>query len=285
MACRFFVRTTRNPLNPHVKKIRHLALDLDGTLYLGDTVFDWTRPFLQTLRALDIGYTFFTNNSSRSTQQYIEKLAAKGIEASIETMYSSTHATLDHLKQTCPQVHRLFILGTPGLREEFAQAGYAESDQDPQAVVVGFDTTLTYDRLCRCAYWVSQGLPYVATHPDLTCPTDEATVLPDCGAFCKCLEAATGRAPDAVLGKPNPSMLLKITEKHGLKPDELGMVGDRLYTDIVMAQKAGVTSVLVLSGEATLADAERSHPPPDLIVQDVGELGELLRKSHGASSL
>jgi hypothetical protein len=119
----------------------------------------------------------------------------------------------------------------------------------PQAVVVGFDMTLSYDRLCKAAYWISTGLPFIATHPDMVCPTDQSTVLVDCGAICACLTAATGRWP-VVLGKPDPAILLNLCVRHAVAPEEMAMVGDRIYTDIVMAQKAGAVAVLVLSGEA-----------------------------------
>jgi NagD protein len=149
--------------------------------------------------------------------------------------------------------------------------------------VVGFDTTLTYERLCRAAYWITAGLPFVATHPNLICPTDEPIVLVDCGAICACLTAATGRRP-VVLGKPDPSVLLDLCRRLGLEGGEVAMVGDRLYTDMVMAQKAGVLSVLVLSGEATAEEAVILSRPPDLIVADVGEFGEWLERSRADCS-
>jgi NagD protein len=148
----------------------------------------------------------------------------------------------------------------------------------PEAVVVGFDTTLSYDRLCRAAYWIERGLPFVATHPDLVCPTDEPTVLVDCGSICACLSAATGRKP-VVLGKPDPNILLELCARHCLQPRQVAMVGDRIYTDMAMAERAGTWAVLVLSGEATAADAAALSPPPDLVVGDVGELGQLMAEA------
>jgi NagD protein len=125
------------------------------------------------------------------------------------------------------------------------------------------------------AYWIARGLPFIATHPDLVCPTDEPTVLVDCGAICACLTAATGVSP-LVLGKPDPIILLDLCAKHGLMPRQLAMVGDRIYTDMAMAQRAGVIAVLVLSGEATAAEAAAMSTPADLVVADVGELGQRL---------
>jgi NagD protein len=144
-------------------------------------------------------------------------------------------------------------------------------------VVVVFDSTLTYPRLCRAAWWIKQGKPYFATNPDRVCPTDQPTVLVDCGSICAALEAATGRPPAAVMGKPDPGMIRGILHRHALAPENLAMVGDRLYTDIVVADHAGGLGVLVLTGEATAAEAAGFSPAPDLIVADLAELGEHLR--------
>ena len=122
---------------------------------------------------------------------------------------------------------------------------------EPDAVVLGFDRTLTFERICEAAWWISRGKPYLATHPDMICPTNEETVLVDTGAVIAALAKATGRKPDVIPGKPDPRMLDGICKRHGLKRNELAMVGDRLYTDMAMAQRAGALGVLVLTGEAT----------------------------------
>ena len=267
-------------MNRALRQLRHLALDLDGTLYLGGRLFDATLPFLRTLRDLRIGRTFFTNNSSRSTKQYVEHLNHLGIDASVDDIFSSTHCTLGYLREERPDIRRLFVLGTPALQEEFAESGFPLDEKNPDAVIVGFDTTLTYDRLCQAAWWISKGKPFIATHPDRVCPTDKPTVLPDCGAICKLLAHATGREPDAVLGKPDPRMLKGIFQKHHLEPRELAVVGDRLYTDMVMARSAGAMGILVLSGETTREQANAATPRPDLVVKDVGELLSLLREQR-----
>jgi HAD superfamily hydrolase (TIGR01450 family) len=267
-------------LDEKLKATRHLALDLDGTLYLGATLFEATLPFLQTIRELGIGRTFFTNNSSRSTSQYVQKLNALGIDADESDIFSSTHCTLSFLREERPDVRRIYVLGTPALREEFVENGFVDfrdsAGGEPDAVVVGFDTTLTYDRLCRAAWWISRGKPFFATHPDRTCPTDEPTLLPDCGALCKLLTHATGREPDAVLGKPDPRMLRGVMRRHHLRAGELAVVGDRLYTDMAMARSNGVVGVLVLTGETTAEHARSAEPQPDLVVADVGELAAML---------
>ncbi|MBR0321301.1 MAG: HAD hydrolase-like protein, partial [Bacteroidales bacterium] len=166
-----------------------------------------------------------------------------------------------------------------------------DPDDVPDVLVVAFDMTLNYQRLCRAAWWASQGVPYIATNPDRVCPTDQKVVLVDCGSMCKCIEHATGRQPDITLGKPDPNMLYGIMERLDLKPEEVAMVGDRIYTDTATAHNAGAFGVLVLSGETTLevvdkvAEDARNNPapeffPPDLVCRDVKELGELLIESR-----
>ena len=266
-------------LHRKLTQLRHLALDLDGTLYLGGRLFDVTRPFLAKIEELGIGRTFFTNNSSRSTKQYVTKLNGLGIEASASDIFSSTHCTLDYLRTERRGVRKLFVLGTPALREEFVESGFVETDDDPDAVVVGFDTSLSYDRVCRAAWWISRGKPFIATHPDRVCPTDEPTLLPDCAAICAMLTNATGRGPDVVLGKPDPRMLRGVMRRHQLEPHELAVVGDRIYTDMAMARAAGAVGVLVLTGETTAVQAREASPPPDLVLDDVGALGALLARA------
>lgn len=269
---------------PSLNSIKHLALDLDGTLYLDGKLFPYTPAFLQTLDRLQIGRTFFTNNSSKSTAQYIAHLRKLGINAGEADVYSSTRCTMEFLQQKLPHVKRVYILGTPALKEEFFSNGFTvvgeSADEQSDAVIVGFDTTLDYERLCRAAWWISKGKPFIATHCDRVCPTSEATIRVDCGAICAMLSSATGRKPDAVLGKPHPLMLSSVIQQHKLSPEQIGVVGDRIYTDIAMAKQAGALGILVLSGETTKQLAQSAEMQPDLIVADVGELGRLLEKER-----
>jgi HAD superfamily hydrolase (TIGR01450 family) len=269
-----------------LSKIRHVALDMDGTIYTTNTLFKTTTPFLALLAQLGIGHTFLTNNPSKSTAEYLAHLSALGIPARAEHLHTSTQATIDYLKWKFPLVRRLFVLGTPGLGDELKAAGFELTPDDPaappDAVLVGFDKTLTYPRLCRAAWWIKQGKPYFATNPDRVCPTDEPMVLVDCGSITAALETATGRAPQAVLGKPDPAMLQGILQRHAIGPENLAMVGDRLYTDMAMAHRAGALGVLVLTGEATAGEAAAHDPRPDFVVPTLAEFGELLR-AHSLS--
>jgi NagD protein len=264
--------------------IRHVALDMDGTIYRGGTLFETTEPFLALLKELGIGYTFLTNNPSKSVTDYLAHLREIGIAATEGQLYTSTQATIEYLREEWPKIDRLFVLGTASMCKEFSAAGFSllpdSAEAEPDAVVAGFDTTLTYSRLCRAAWWISREKPYFGTNPDRVCPTDQPTVMVDCGAICAALEAATGRKPSAVLGKPDPAMIRGILHHHGLEAHHLAMVGDRLYTDIAMAHRAGALGVLVLTGESDAVAAANHSPAPDLVVADLAEFGAQLRRAN-----
>jgi HAD superfamily hydrolase (TIGR01450 family) len=267
-----------------LRGIKHVALDMDGTIYKGGTLFACTQPFLARMRELGIGYTFLTNNPSKSTADYLAHLAKLGVSATADQLYTSTQATIDCLRTRFPHVKKVFTLGTTSMLSQFRDAGFVltsdEANDAPDAVVVGFDMTLTYSRVCRAAWWIKHGKPFIATNPDLVCPTDQPTVLVDCGAICAMLEKATGRAPDVVLGKPDPTMLNGMMARHGLRADEIAMVGDRIYTDVLMAHRANALGVLVLTGEATEYDVARAELPPHLVVPSLAEFGALLSEAH-----
>ena len=284
-------KTISPELRDKLSKIKRLALDMDGTIYLGSTLFPFTIDFLDSMKNAGVGYSFLTNNPTKSVADYLKKLEGMGIHADNDNMYTTSLAAIDYIKSHYPQARRLFLLGTPSMISQFEKAGFESCSDDPDDVpdvlVVAFDPTLVYLRLCRASWWASQGIPYVATNPDRVCPTDQRTILVDCGSICRCIESASGRKPDITLGKPDPNMLYGIMDKYGLKPEEVAMVGDRIYTDTATAHNAGAFGVLVLSGETTLETAEKvaadaaSNPnpefyPPDLIVRDVKELGELI---------
>jgi NagD protein len=271
-------------LESRLRQIRHVALDLDGTIYRGDALFPSTIPFLKLLKELRVGYTFLTNNSSKSSRDYLTHLERFGIHITTEELYTSTQATIRFLQESMPSVKRLFVLGTPSLVEELREAGFIPTADDPtdepRAVVLGFDTGLTFSRLCRAAYWISKGKPFIATHPDRVCPTDQPTVLVDCGSVCAALQKATGRAPDTVLGKPDPCMLHGILRGHDLSAEQLAMVGDRLYTDMVMAHSVGALGVLVLTGETRMDQITKTQTQPDLVVTGLDEFGQKLRSAR-----
>jgi NagD protein len=263
--------------------IKYIALDMDGTIYKGSNLYPFTIPFLETLKSLNIKYSFLTNNPSKATADYLRHLNEMGIHAHENEMLTSARATIDYIKYAFPQFKNLFILGTPSMISEFEAEGFisVDSGSTPDAVIVSFDKSLVYQRLCQAAYWVSLGLPYIATNPDRVCPTDLPLVLVDCGAICACIEYAVNRKPDIIIGKPDPRMLEGVLKKNNLLPSEVAMCGDRIYTDVRTAYNAGALSVLVLSGEATLEDTKKSELKPDVIVNDLGIFGEMLKYARG----
>ena len=195
---------SHDELMARLRRLRHVALDMDGTIYMGMTLFPYTKPFLSGLKEQGVRYSFLTNNPSASIADYLAKLAKLGVEATEEEMYTTALATIDYIKSHYPEAKRLFMLGTPSMISEFEKAGFTSAADDandrPDVLVVAFDKTLSYERLCRAAWWISQGVPYIATNPDRVCPTDQPVVLVDCGSICACLTHATGRTPDITLG-------------------------------------------------------------------------------------
>lgn len=266
------------------RKIRHVALDMDGTIYLGSQLFPYTHGFLRDLEEMGIKYSFLTNNPTKSVEDYLAKLRKLGIEATPDEMYTSSVAAIDWLRDKMPEARNLYVVGTPSMEEEFRKAGFNllpdDPDQIPDCLVVAFDTTLTYPKLCHATWLVAQDVPYIATNPDRVCPTDLRTILVDCGSLCKAIEHASGREPDTVIGKPNPDMLSGICFREGLLPEEVAMCGDRIYTDVATARNAGSLGVLVLSGETTLETAMNSDPMPDITAENIAEFCELLKESR-----
>ena len=248
--------------------IRCYLLDMDGTIYLGNQLLPGALDFLDLLDQKGIQYYFLTNNSSRSKTQYVEKLARLGIDTSEEMIFTSGEATAIYIHKQKPDA-RLYVVGTPPLEAEMRGHGFQLVEENPDYAILGFDTTLTYQKLWKLCDFVRAGLPYIATHPDFNCPT-ETGFMPDIGAMIAFVEASTGRLPDQIVGKPNLPIVEAIVEKTGFPVEQLGMIGDRLYTDIALG-KAGLTTILVLSGETNAADLAQSKFTPDYVMQDLAE--------------
>jgi HAD superfamily hydrolase (TIGR01457 family) len=256
--------------------VRGFIIDLDGTTYLGETAIPGAREFLELLGARGYRWIFVTNNSSTSAASYVAKLRRLGLPAADDQVLTSGEATAMYLRR---QGYRsLYVIGTPALEDEMARAGFVADAHRPDCVVLGFDKTLTYAKLETATRLIVRGLPFVATHPDVVCPT-ESGYVPDCGAMIALLEAATGVAP-TVVGKPEPLLVEMALAKLGLQADEVAVVGDRLYTDMAMARRAGTLGVLVLSGETTRAMVDASASKPDLTVDALDGLGRLLTLTH-----
>lgn len=256
--------------------IRLFLLDMDGTVYLGSRLLPGSLDFLSYLRETGRDHLFLTNNSSRNATYYAEKLTRLGWPAQPAEVLTSGEATALYLGGLKPAA-RIYLLGTPDLEQEFAAHGFVLTDEQPDYVVLGFDMTLTYDKLVRACDLIRAGMPFIATHPDFNCPT-ETGYIPDCGAMIALITASTGVKPQ-VIGKPNREIIDAMFRKKPVERSQVAMVGDRLYTDIVMGHNAGVTSVLVLSGEARREDIEHADIKPDFVMSGLAELHAALRQA------
>ena len=262
-----------------ISPIKLYLFDLDGTLYLGDRLYDFTKELLGEIKRIGGKYLFMTNNSSKSVEDYILKLKKLGIEACRDDFITSSQATSYYLKQH----HRgqaLYVCGTKSLIAELQIEGFETTTdfEKAQCVVMGFDTELTFQKLWDVSkiLLTKKDIPYIATNPDLVCPTEFGSV-PDCGSICIGIQNATGREP-VVIGKPSPLMPELAMEKWGCSKEETAVIGDRIYTDIKSGLNAGVTAILVLSGESTSETLAQSPDKPHLVLNNAGELLPYLRK-------
>ena len=254
--------------------IRCFLLDMDGTVYLGDHLLPGAEDFIKYLDAKNISYYFLTNNSSRSRGQYVRKLQYLGLAVDEDMIFTSGEATAMYLQKNHPTAS-LYVVGTPALEDEFRASGFRLVQEDPDCVVLGFDTTLTYEKIWKLCDYVRAGLPYIATHPDTNCPT-ETGFMPDIGSMIAMVAASTGRQPDVIIGKPNSPIVEAIMEKTGFPASSLAMIGDRLYTDIAMGA-AGITTILVLSGETKSEDLMVSQFHPDFVFEDLQALLDIYK--------
>ncbi len=254
--------------------IRGFLLDMDGTLYLGERMLDGSLAFLDKLRQTGRTALFLTNNSSKSAEAYVQKLRRLGVAEPFLNVLTSGQAAGGYVLERFPG-RRAYVLGNAFLRDELTRMGVTIDDEHPDYVLIGYDTTLDYPKMTRVCDLVRAGLPYVATHPDFNCPT-ETGFAPDIGAIIAFIQASAGRRPDVVIGKPNAGIVTEALRVTGLPKEALAMVGDRLYTDIATGVRFGMTSILVLTGEATLADERAASEKPDLIFDRLSDMIEYL---------
>ena len=264
------------------ENIRLFLFDMDGTIYLGNRLFDFTADLLSEIKAQGKRYMFMTNNSSKSVDAYIDKLGKMGIKATKEDFITSAQATAHYLKNHLPE-KRFYVCGTASLVKEFSEAGLNVTDKcDDAAVtalVMGFDTELTFEKLEYLSRMLcTRDMPYIATHPDTVCPTEYGSV-PDCGAFCEMLYHASGKKP-LVVGKPEPLMPQLAMEWANALPSETMVIGDRLHTDIACGLRADTQTLLVFSGETTPEILAASPTKPHFAEQDCGVLLRALRDLH-----
>jgi 4-nitrophenyl phosphatase len=229
---------------------------------------------MDVLRQQDHEFLFLTNNSSKDSQQYAEKIIRLGLPISREKVLTSGEAAAMHLQRYLARA-RVYVVGTSALENEFLSRGFVLGHEKPDFAVLGFDTTLTYDKLWKLCDLVRAGVPYIATHPDYNCPT-ESGFMPDIGATIAFVKASTGREPDLIVGKPNPLFVEKASERVSVPVSGMCMIGDRLYTDIALGATAGIPTILVLSGETRAEEVAASPYKPSYIFQNLGEVASYL---------
>lgn len=252
-----------------LEKCKLFMLDMDGTFYLDNTLLPGAKEFLAYCRETGAQFIFLTNNSSKSATDYCAKLAQLGVKVALDEIFTSADATLLYMQKNNLPANAL-IIGTPSMVQQFKQAGYYQADENFKAVVLGFDTGITYTKLTSLCNAVRAGLPYIATHPDYNCPV-EGGYIPDIGAVIAFVQASTGRLPDVIIGKPNKGIAQAVAEKYRLPMGQICMVGDRLYTDIALGS-SGVKTALVLSGETSRQDLAASDIQPDFTFENLADL-------------
>ena len=263
-----------------LSQVRCFLLDMDGTFYLGERLLEGALDFIQVLQERGCEYLFLTNNSSKDSQQYVEKITRLGLPISRDKVLTSGEATAMHLQAQKPGA-RVYVVGTAALENEFTACGFVLTEERPDFIVLGFDTALTYTKLWKLCDLVRAGVPYIATHPDYNCPT-ETGFMPDIGATIAFVKASTGREPDLIVGKPNRLLAEKAAERMGLPLSAMCMIGDRLYTDIALGATAGIPTILVLSGETKADEVEGSPHQPTYIFQNLGAVAESLMNMNSA---
>jgi HAD superfamily hydrolase (TIGR01450 family) len=250
--------------------VKCFLLDMDGTFYLGGRILPGSLRFLEALKAGGRQALFLTNNSSRTGQYYMDKLKRMGVGPPFLRVLTSAHAAARYIREKHPG-QKGFLLGNASVREELSALGLTWDQEAPDYVLIAYDTSLDYLKMTHVCDWVRGGLPYIATHPDFNCPTEHG-FAPDIGAIIAFIEASTGRKPDIILGKPYRGIVEEALKITGLQPDDLAMTGDRLYTDILTGLNFGMTSILVLTGETSPADAAKSETKPDLIFERLSDM-------------
>lgn len=260
-----------------LKNKKFFLLDMDGTIYLGDQLFDSTTRFLNKIKEKGGKYLFLTNNSSKSTEAYVNKLSSLGIQSSPDDFLTSTHATCLYINEHYLG-KKFYAFGTASFIEQLVKSGITvttEPEDDVFGIVMGNDTELTFKKLDdTCKMLTERNMIYIATNPDWVCPTVYGYV-PDCGSVAEMIYRATGKRP-LFIGKPKPEMINLAIDKYGFTPEETLMIGDRIYTDIASGFNAGVDTVLVLSGESTLDDVEKSDINPTYILNSIKDIISLI---------
>lgn len=246
-----------------LKNIKCFFVDLDGTFYLENRILAGSLEFLQEMQNRGIKVLFLTNNSSKSSQYYIERLKKMNVKEPFLNILTSGDAICDYAMQHFPN-QKAFLFANQIVTSDMQEKGLIIDNDNPDYVLITYDTELTYQKMDRVCYYVRQGLPYIASHPDFNCPTKYG-FAPDIGATIAYIKASTNREPDLIIGKPYAGIIDEALKIMQVKRNEVAMIGDRLYTDVKAGIDNDLLGILVLSGETDLAMLEASSINPDLI--------------------
>ena len=257
-----------------LKKVKLFLMDMDGTVYVGDRKIEGAFEALDRIRREGRKVVFLTNNSSKTPSAYVKKLSQMGYPATEKDIFSSGEVTIRFLHEKRAG-KKVLLLANSAVYKQFEEAGVPLVKEGADIVLVCFDTELDYDKLTRACNHLFEGKEYIVSHPDLVCPANPHSV-PDVGSFMALIKAVTGREPDLVIGKPYKTMAEYIQKDHALRPDEIAMVGDRLYTDVKFAVDNGMFGILVLTGETTREDLAKSDVSPDLVLNTFRDVLDLL---------
>ncbi len=259
-----------------LRKIKAFLIDLDGTTYIDGILLPGMPQFIDTLKNNHLKFMFFTNNSSQAIKTYSDRLNNMGFKVSENDILNSTVVTGMYLKEK--NYKTVYCLGTTDFEQEISSFGLDISGEKPQCVVLSFDKTLTYEKLKNACKLINQGIDYIATNPDLVCPTNDG-YIPDCGSMIALIHAATGKKPK-IMGKPHKPMIEMAQTRFAVSLAEIAIIGDRLYTDIRMGNDCGLLSILTLSGETKFNDLKNSDILPDIIIENIAELNKNICTSN-----
>ncbi|MBO8139082.1 MAG: HAD-IIA family hydrolase [Thermosipho sp. (in: Bacteria)] len=267
----FLNDNSRNKL----KKIKLFVLDIDGTFSLSGKPLPGAKEFISTIKNQNKHFVFLTNNSNKSLEEYVFEFKKHNIDVSKKQIFTAGIETAEYIYQKFGR-RKIYIVGTNAIKEIFSKYGHeVVENEEPDIVVISFDKSLTYEKLAKASVYVSKGKLFVLTNPDLNCPSKDGPI-PDTGSIASVIEKASDKKPNIVFGKPDPLILEMIIKKFNVKKEETCVIGDRLYTDILLGIRAEVTTILVLTGEAKGEDIKNSNIKPDIIAKDLGEIAKFI---------
>jgi NagD protein len=256
-----------------LENIKLFVLDIDGTFSLSGKLFPGSIEFANTVLKANKKFVFLTNNSNKSIDDYLLEFKNAGLSINADQIFTAGIETAEYLiEKFGPK--KIYLVGNKAIKQVFENIGHKVVDsEEPDIVVVTFDTTLNYEKLAKACNYVSKGKLFVLTNPDLNCPSKDGPI-PDTGAIASIITKATGKEPDIIFGKPDPLILEMIMQKNNVKKEETCVIGDRLYTDILLGKRAGMLTILVLTGEAKESDIKNIKP--DIIAQEIGEISKYI---------